>query len=93
MTAAPRYPSASECSSNAEIDGGRACWYPSMGGYAARAVAVPDRADNGEAPCWSIYVWHDGDFPFGDDRPPRELHHCDPGDFVRFGRLIDSFDE
>jgi hypothetical protein len=93
MTAVPREPTSDECTSNAEIDGGRACWYPSMGGYVARAVAVPNSVKRSDDTCWSIYVWHDGDFPFGVDRSPRELHHCDPSDFIRFGRLIESFEE
>jgi len=54
-----------------------------MGGYCGKAVAVLYK----DIGCFDVYVWHDGEFPFGDESPTR-LHHCDPGQFVRFGEEI-----
>jgi hypothetical protein len=95
-----REPTADECSAGAVVQltdtlRGYACWYPQMGGYVGKAVAVvPD--DSG---CIDVYVWHDGQFPFsGEDegrgRPtsPVELHHCDPDQFIRFGQLLDGLE-
>jgi hypothetical protein len=88
-------PTADECSNHAEVHlgngiAGRACWYPKMGGYVAKAVVVIDPSD-----CIDVYVWHDGDFPFdghcqycGEPRGPVVLHHCEPDDFVRFGEFL-----
>lgn len=96
----PREPTSDECNINAEVDGGRACWYPSMGGYAAKCVAIERDGTDDTIGCWDLYVWHNGSFPFsgdcqrcGDDRSPVELHHCDPTDFIRFGKLIERFGE
>lgn len=93
----PDDPTHEQCSSHAEIvlpDGrtGWAAWYPQMGGYASHCVVVPG------AGCFDIYVWHDGDFPFGDDatngwgdpRGPAELHHCSAEQFVGFGEFLAS---
>jgi hypothetical protein len=88
-----REPTHDECKAHARIaldDGktGVACWYPQMGGYTAHAVIVLD------AGCVDVYVWHDGLFPFrGDEQSPVELHHCDGGQFVQFGMLIQSVTE
>ncbi|MET8985866.1 hypothetical protein ABZW49_10495 [Nonomuraea wenchangensis] len=88
-----REPTHEECTANARValdDGteGIACWYPQMGGYTAHALIVPD------AGCADVYVWHDGDFPFGgDERPPVELHHCNGTQFVEFGKLLKTFTE
>lgn len=88
-----REPTHDECTAHARIaldDGktGVACWYPQMGGYTAHAVIVLD------AGCVDVYVWHDGLFPFrGDEQSPVELHHCDGGQFVQFGMLIQSVTE
>ncbi len=79
---------------------GTACWYPQMGGYVGKALAVPTGAG-----CVDVYVWHDGEFPFaGDDntpvtvvdangwvgprRGPVCLHHCDGAQFVAFGEFL-----
>jgi hypothetical protein len=73
--------------------GGRACWYPSVGGYAGKAIAAADE-DGGV----DVWVWHDGQFPFcslddtggGPPRSPVLLHHCMPDDFVRFGKFMEQ---
>lgn len=95
-----REPTAQECGDRAEVQltgqiVGRACWYPQMGGYVGRAVAV---ADGG---CVDVYVWHNGDFPFSGERPdwdgrpqnPALLHHCDGDQFVDFGKFLMSLQE
>lgn len=72
---------------------GFAGWYPQMGGYSGLCVAVPSDGDGVD-----VFVWHDGEFPFDDDatdgwgepRGPVELHHCDPGHFVVFGKWLES---
>jgi hypothetical protein len=91
-----RQPTDEECSANAEVLHGRkvgyACWYPQTGGYAGKALAVPD--DDGHV---DVYVWHDGQFPFDghcqncrDGRQPVEIHHCDGGQFIQFGEFINA---
>ncbi|MEU4224312.1 hypothetical protein AB0F17_08465 [Nonomuraea sp. NPDC026600] len=88
-----REPTHEECTSHATVvlgDGkeGIACWYPQMGGYTAHAVIVLD------AGCVDVYVWHDGEFPFADDDgPPVVLHHCNGGQFIEFGKLIEAVTE
>ena len=65
---------------------GYACWYPQMGGYCGKCVVVFSVT---EGFCFGVYVWHDGDFPFGDGwRPPIHLHHCCPDQFVEFGKFV-----
>jgi hypothetical protein len=94
----PPEPTSAQCSDTTELTWpgdddtkrrGTACWYPSMGGYAAKAVAVVD-----QGMCINVYVWHNGEFPFTDDdtdpRPPRVLHHCDGDGFVRFGEFLNG---
>ena len=87
MTNDTEGPTPDQCTQHAEIEcrGSRAwaCWYPQMGGYAARAVVIPER--NGG--CFTVLVWHDGEFPFAAGEPAR-LHHCDPEQFVTFGRFV-----
>lgn len=83
-----REPTDEECSTRAVVqlaDGirGYACWYPSMGGYVGKAVAVPDPGDDGP----DVFVWHDGEFPFGEGSPVR-LHHCAPDQFISFGSFL-----
>ncbi len=88
-----REPTSDECSRRAKVTltegmAGWACWYPQMGGYTGKAVAVNDHE------CINVYVWHDGQFPFGDPddygqpREPVKLHHCDPDQFVGFGNFL-----
>lgn len=70
--------------------------YPQMGGYSGRCLIIPDVEDPGSV---DVYVWHDGDFPFsGSDerwpdepvRSPSRLHHCDPGQFIGFGKFCEQ---
>jgi hypothetical protein len=93
-----RQPTAAECSANSLIfDGecvkGYAIWYPSMGGYVGKALAI----SGGDGGCVDVYVWHDGEFPFDsedDSAEPVYLHHCTITDFIRFGeQLIKLFGE
>jgi len=68
-----------------------ACWYPQMGGYVGRCLVevlptVPDGY------CFEVYVWHDGEFPF-EEGTPRQLHHCDPEQFIHFGEIVRRFAE
>jgi hypothetical protein len=97
--ATPREPTSDECSSHARIDVdgdvGYACWYPQMGGYVAKAVAMYD--GSAEGGCFDVYVWHDGDFPFSEDHygipeNPRELHHCSGQQFIAFGEFLVSIE-
>lgn len=78
-------PSPEQCSANAPVlvngQPGFAIWYPQMGGYVGTAVVV----DAGG--CFNAFVWHDGEFPF-ERGNPRELHHCNPAQFTRFGNTV-----
>lgn len=94
----PPEPTCEEVETNAVIkwDGdhaGRACWYPQMGGYVAKCVVEIYATDGGA--CFDAWVWHDGSFPFDrESRPgesPAHIHHCDAGQFVTFGNLVDRF--
>lgn len=96
-------PTTDQCETNAKVyedqtQVGYAIWYPQMGGYVGRAVALMDkgwyeRAKGGTVGgCFDILVWHDGEFPFGGDRPV-ELHHCDPEQFIEFGETIRELNE
>ena len=88
----PYEPSPEACSAEDSVglpDGrvGTACWYPSMGGYVGKAVAVVD-IDG----CVDVWVWHDGQLPFADDVPTRRpvlIYHSDPDQFVQFGHLLE----
>lgn len=88
-----RAPTPEECNTNAAIDVGDKCqaiaaWYPQMGGYAGKCVVLR------MAECFDVFVWHDGEFPFDESgspgRPPAELHHCDPEQFIKFGMLVQA---
>lgn len=81
-----RMPTLDECEKQAQMPAvngfpAYACWYPQMGGYVSRCIVVLTGG------CFDAYVWHDGDFPF-DDQYPRQLHHCDAGQFVEFGKFV-----
>ena len=70
-----------------------ALWYPQMGGYVAKAIAVFDKnwTDIGNVRsggCIELYIWHNGDFPFGDGNNPAHLHHCDSQQFIDFGKTL-----
>jgi hypothetical protein len=54
-----------------------------MDGYWAKCLVEP--LDG----CFNCYVWHDGEFPFG-DRAPVGLHHCDADQLIRFGQFVNS---
>ena len=93
-------PTGAECSAHAHVYDsadkmGFAVWYPQMGGYIGKAVAVMDKnwteSPNGArlGGCVDVYVWHDGEFPFQQDvESPRLIHCCDPEEFVDFGRVV-----
>src|SRR5689334_793528 len=58
---APREPTSVECTGRARVgEHATAFWFPQMGGYTARAVAVVDPDDC----CIDVWVWHNGEFPF-----------------------------
>ena len=83
----PSEPTGDQCEAEAKVadlEGGAAfaCWYPQMGGYVGKCVVVVDGPG-----CFDAYVWHDGDFPFG-DREPARLHHCDPEQFEDFAKTV-----
>ena len=90
-------PSSEECSAHQKVFEDDACvgyatWYPQMGGYVGKAVALLSKSASEEAGgCFDVLVWHDGEFAFGDeDEKPRRLHHCDPAQFIRFGTDVAS---
>lgn len=95
-----REPTPDECTTHAKVTltdtlTGHACWYPKMGGYVGKAVAVLFDG------CVDVYVWHDGEFPFsdgspdawGDPRSPVKLHHCDGGQFIQFGQFLEALQD
>ena len=98
-------PTMDQCSSNAIVYKddhhiAYACWYPQMGGYAGRCVAIFDQlwksysSGAAEGGCVDVLVWHDGEFPFSDDgRDPYSLHHCDPSQFIRFGEFLQEIND
>lgn len=95
-------PTPEQCSALEQVydgDGkvGYAIFYPQMGGYVGKAIAILDKkwTDNGRVRvggCIDILIWHDGEFPFG-DKPPIELHHCDPEQFIEFGESLAKLNE
>lgn len=99
MAEIPKEPTGEQCSANCEVfrragKVGYAIWYPQMGGYVGKAVAVVDEkwsisGDVYYGGCVDVYVWHDGEFPFSEtDESPRLIHHCDPEQFINFGRRL-----
>lgn len=79
-------PTAQQCNEREKVDlndgsTGWACWYLQMGGYVGKSVVVRIGS------CFEVYVWHDGQFPFGEGSP-RQLHHCDGEQFVDFGNFL-----
>lgn len=101
----PKEPTPEQCKSNdvvyeTEYKVGYAIWYPQMGGYIGRAVAVMDKnwteypGGGRSGGCVDVYVWHDGEFPFSEDgRDPYLVHHCSPEQFVTFGELLESLND
>jgi hypothetical protein len=93
-------PTGDECSSHASIEiGGRtawAAWYPQMGGYTAPCWVEVWPDDDRKGFCFDVYVWHDGEFPFGGENDeenkddPVCLHHCSAQQFVDFGTWVRS---
>ena len=101
MNPNPKEPTGADCDANALVyqddnKVGYAIWYPQMGGYVGKAVALLDRQwfeypHSSEGGCIDVYVWHDGEFPFSKENNPGEakiLHHCDPEQFVQFGETL-----
>jgi hypothetical protein len=89
-----RPPTAEECNTHAEVDGGWAFWWPQMGGYVARAIAkvVKCHVD--------VWVWHDGEFPFtgechscGLDRSPVHIHMDDGFEWVALGTFLNRLQD
>lgn len=81
MNGTPACPTPQQCSDKArvEIPGSdtraHAVWWPQMGGYTGKAVVtITDCAD--------LWLWHDGQFPIKDDQAPREIHLCDPRQWI-----------
>lgn len=98
MAYIPREPTYGEIESNAAIQQGDsfsafALWFPQMGGYAGKAVAVIYETES-DGCMNEVYVWHDGDFPFSDDQEqPRRIHYCDASQFVDFGNKLIGFED
>lgn len=83
-----REPTAEECEAGAKVnlDGVDfyAGWYPQMGGYGSKVWV-----ELLESGCFDVFVFHDGEFPFGDeDDNPRGLHHCNADQFIKFGQWV-----
>ncbi len=85
----PQEPTSDQCNQNVLVgetdhNVAYAIWYPSMGGYVGKAVAVIAK---GPESCVDVFVWHNGEFPFGEGEP-RKIHHCDPKQFIGFGETL-----
>ncbi len=91
-------PSGEQCTNHEKVFDnedkvGYAVWYPQMGGYVGKAVAMFDKKwksfPNGSqiGGCIDVLIWHDGEFPFGGNNP-REIHHCSPEQFIEFGKFL-----
>lgn len=81
----PLLPTPEQCDTRAQVgDHLWAFWWPSMGGYAGRAVvrSAPDDC------CQTIWLWHDGEFP-NDDHPKR-FTIDDPGELVSAGEFLST---
>ena len=96
-------PTAEQCSTHEKVwedeyQVGYAIWYPQMGGYVGKAIALFDKGwcdlPSGAriGGCFDVLVWHDGEFPF-DEGEPRHIHHCDPEQFIDFGKKIEELNE
>lgn len=105
----PKEPTADQCRATAKVyesEGqvGYAIWYPQMGGYVGKAIAICSRSwyedeatGIGSGGCVDMYIWHDGEFPFGHasefKQEPRQLHHCDPDQFIQFGYALKALND
>ena len=97
-------PTSEQCNNNekvfeSELDIGYAIWYPQMGGYIAKAIVLLDKnwTDRGDGcrigGCFDMFIWHDSDFPFHNDENPVEIHHCDPEQFIDFGKKVKELND
>jgi hypothetical protein len=98
-------PTSEQCSNKEQVfedetKVGYAIWYPQMGGYIGKAVALFDKQwksyphGSSEGGCIDVFVWHNGEFPFSESEcEPREIHHCDPEQFVEFGKSLTEINE
>lgn len=83
-------PTGEQCEQTAELsrEAGRVCFatyhYPQMGGYCAPSIV----STGGIGECFDAEIWHDGQFPFGEEREPVKLHHCCAAQFIEFGLLV-----
>lgn len=90
----PKEPTGEDCADLKEVwrDGrevAHALWFPQMGGYWGKAVAVFSKCNVGQCSNIDVYVWHDGDFPFTESgRSPRCIHFCNPDQFINFGHEL-----
>lgn len=96
-------PTYDQCNKNdvvyeSETEVGYAVWYPQMGGYVGKAIAITSKHSSDsnafgiENDCVDVYVWHDGEFPFSEDgRDPYLVHHCVPDQFNVFGKKLKKF--
>ncbi len=86
----PQEPTHKQCEENEPIKFGNrsgfACYYPQIGGYVGKCVVLKDQTEGDS--CFDVFVWHDGEFPFGENTKPKELHHCSPNQFIEFGKLV-----
>ena len=97
-------PTSEQCTAKAKVweDNDRigyAIWYPQMGGYVGAAIALFDKkwksysTGAAEGGCIDVYVWHDGEFPFSDGENPCLLHHCNPEQFIEFGKTLTEINQ
>lgn len=95
----PPRPTAEECEKKEPVSWqneigrtfrGFACWYPQMSGSVARCVVLVgvDFDVDGLPGGFDAFIWHDGEFPFAEDRHPIKLHHCSATQFVEFGNTV-----
>jgi hypothetical protein len=98
----PTEPTAEQCSKRERLPAFNgqqafACWYPQMGGYSGKCVVVseagPFDLHQRDLPCFEVYVWHDGDFPFSGEQVPVYFHHCAADQFIEFGNRVRAFQE
>ncbi len=94
----PRQPTSDECENRSVIFEtedriGFAVWYPQMGGYVGKAVAVIDK--DSPASCFDCYIWHDGEFPFDESggKSPKIVHHCVHEQVITFGEDVAAMNQ